>query len=883
MADPLDRLKTSLADRYTIERELGAGGMATVYLAQDVKHDRKVAIKVLRPELAAVLGAERFVQEIKTTANLQHPHILPLFDSGEADGFLYYVMPFIDGETLRDKLNRDTQLGIEEAVKITTEVADALDYAHRNNVIHRDIKPENILLHDGRPMVADFGIALAVSAAAGGRITETGLSLGTPHYMSPEQATAEKDLTNRSDIYSLGAMLYEMLAGDPPHTGSTAQQIIAKIVTDEPRLLTELRNTVPPNVAAATTKALERLPADRFPTASAFAEALANPTFGVVGAGGAQSDDARMWRRRTVGAALAAMLFLIAALWGWLRPVPQAVTTVPSRLAINTSAIGGSGVTSQDRLLTFTPDGSALLYTLVDARGANRVMHHPLDAEGPTVLTLENYGTNWGNPLVSPDGQWFVMSTPRGALFRFLVDGGRGEQVDLGFAVSSFFAWGADQDLWITPRTDDTVVFRVGIDDTMALRVEGFATARMQQVLSDGRRALMVVGRDQSASNIAALVDLETGEATTLLSTGVAAIRYTAGFLVYALGNGTLMASPFNLGRGEVTGAAVTIATGVSLAGGGVVQLVVAPNGAVAYVPDESRSLVFVDRATGAIRSATPERHSYHAPQFSSDGRRVSVDFSSADGRDVWMLDLTNGTLSKATFDGNAYDASWMPDGRTLTYTILRDDVTGIYRSRPGSAEPAESLFADVRVVYTGVWLNDGSALIVEVGFTPGTPSDLVILRNGRGPIEPLVATRFLENYVAVSPDDRWLAYGSDLSGRPEVYVRTLDGSGDAVQVSQSGGTEPVWSPDGADLYYRGVTDGQPMLMRVEIRTSPAGITVGSRSALFPAGEFVGSLSHANYDISPDGQRFVMIRRSPSSRIMIIQNLPGLVERLGGR
>ncbi len=181
MGEPSARLTSALADRYTIERELGAGGMATVYLAHDLKHDRQVAIKVLKPELAAVLGAERFIQEIKTTAALSHPHILPLFDSGSADGQLYYVMPYIEGETIREKLNRETQFGIDEAVKITTEVADALDYAHRHGVIHRDIKPENILLHDGRPMVMDFGIALAVSAAAGGRMTETGLSLGTPH------------------------------------------------------------------------------------------------------------------------------------------------------------------------------------------------------------------------------------------------------------------------------------------------------------------------------------------------------------------------------------------------------------------------------------------------------------------------------------------------------------------------------------------------------------------------------------------------------------------------------------------------------------------------------------------------------------------------------
>jgi serine/threonine-protein kinase len=249
--DLIERLTAALADRYRIERELGQGGMATVYLAEDIKHDRKVALKVLKPELAAVLGADRFVVETKTTAALQHPHILPLFDSGTADGFLFYVMPFIDGETLRGKLDRETQLGVDEAVRIASDVASALHYAHTHGVIHRDIKPENILLHDGRPMVADFGIALAVSAAAGGRMTETGLSLGTPHYMSPEQATAEKEITARSDVYSLGSVLYEMLAGQPPHLGGSAQQIIMKIITEQAQTVTALRKSVPQNVAAA--------------------------------------------------------------------------------------------------------------------------------------------------------------------------------------------------------------------------------------------------------------------------------------------------------------------------------------------------------------------------------------------------------------------------------------------------------------------------------------------------------------------------------------------------------------------------------------------------------------------------------------------------------
>src|SRR5687767_7454927 len=282
MSSMLDRLTSVLAERYSFEREIGAGGMATVYLAQDLRHDRLVALKVLRPELAAVIGAERFLAEIKLTANLQHPHILPLFDSGAADSFLFYVMPFIEGESLRDRLRREKQLPVDEAVRIATEVASALDYAHRHGVVHRDIKPENILLHDGRALVADFGIALAASKAGGNRMTETGMSLGTPHYMSPEQAMGEREITARSDVYAVGAVLYEMLTGDPPFTGSTAQAIVARVVTESPRPLHPQRHTIPPHVEAAVLTALEKLPADRFATAAQFAEALANRSYASV-------------------------------------------------------------------------------------------------------------------------------------------------------------------------------------------------------------------------------------------------------------------------------------------------------------------------------------------------------------------------------------------------------------------------------------------------------------------------------------------------------------------------------------------------------------------------------------------------------------------------
>src|SRR5688572_27731739 len=269
-----DRIRSALADRYHIEREIGAGGMATVYLARDVKHDREVALKVLRPDLSAVIGTERFLSEVKISARLDHPHILTLIDSGEADGMLYYVLPYVRGESLRGKLNREKQLGVDEALSITKQVASALDYAHAQGVVHRDIKPENILLHEGLAVLADFGIALAVKEAGGNRLTETGLSLGTPQYMSPEQATGDRALDRRSDIYSLAAVFYEMIAGEPPVTGATAQAMIAKLLTERPVKLRVVRDTLPVAMERATEKALSKVPADRFGSAGDFVRAL---------------------------------------------------------------------------------------------------------------------------------------------------------------------------------------------------------------------------------------------------------------------------------------------------------------------------------------------------------------------------------------------------------------------------------------------------------------------------------------------------------------------------------------------------------------------------------------------------------------------------------
>jgi serine/threonine protein kinase len=280
-------LAAALADRYRLGRQLGQGGMAAVYLADDVKHDRKVAIKILRPEVAAQIGAERFVREIRTSAGLQHPHILGLIDSGEANGTAYYVMPLVEGESLRDRLRREKQLPVADAVRITCEVASALDYAHRRGIIHRDIKPENILLQDGQALVADFGIAIAVSSFGETRMTEAGVSLGTPHYMSPEQAMGEREITARADVYALGCVAYEMLVGEPPFTGPTTQAIVARVLTERPGSVVARRNTVPLAIEKAIHAALQKVPADRFASTIAFSAALASAGSDVVAHPGA--------------------------------------------------------------------------------------------------------------------------------------------------------------------------------------------------------------------------------------------------------------------------------------------------------------------------------------------------------------------------------------------------------------------------------------------------------------------------------------------------------------------------------------------------------------------------------------------------------------------
>ena len=408
-------LTEALGASYALDRELGRGGMATIYLARDLRHRRPVAVKVLHPELSAVLGPERFLKEIELTASLQHAHILPLFDSGSAGGLLYYVMPYVEGESLRARLERERQLPVEDAVRLAREVADALAYAHARGVVHRDIKPENILLQNGHALVADFGIALAVEQAGGARLTQTGLSLGTPQYMAPEQAMGERSVDARADVYALGAVLYEMLAGEPPFVGPTAQAIVARVITDEPKALASVRRSVPVHVDAAVLRALEKLPADRFPSAAAFADTLAAPT----GTSVVPPRRARraMPTRLTMALGIGALIAALAGAWALGRASSRgSYQRRPVRFTIELdSTVMRFGEPA------ISPDGETLVYAAEGPQDTRLFVRRVDDIAARPLPGTENAEAAF--LFLSPDGQWVAFYS-NGALRKVRLDGG---------------------------------------------------------------------------------------------------------------------------------------------------------------------------------------------------------------------------------------------------------------------------------------------------------------------------------------------------------------------------------------------------------------------------------------------------------------------------
>ncbi len=499
-----------LGDRYRIERELGQGGMATVYLATDLRHHREVALKVLRPELSAVLGSERFLNEVRITARLDHPHIVTLIDSGETDGLLWYVLPYIRGESLRQLLQRERQLSMDQALAIARQIAGALDYAHKQGVVHRDIKPENILLHEGEAMLADFGIALAVKEAGGNRLTETGLSLGTPQYMSPEQATGDRVLDARSDVYSLAAVVYEMLAGEPPVTGPTVQAVIAKLMTERPTRLRVVRDSVPEGVDTAVAKALSKVPADRFASVAAFASALEVP-----------ATESRPARKRTGLGAAWIVGVAVTALVLWLARRPDRPTVRPSDAVPRTQVT----FTGNADLPALSPDGKRVAYAerVCDTgqRCATSLVIQDLGGAG-TLRPYEGFGGIY-EIAWSPDGRYLIVdgTSPAGVYGDHLIPvlGGADPRL-LGGTGSEFFA-GSDSTLTEIERPDGSlqlVAFATegGVaGDTVRVARAGYRFQNAR-VSPDGRRIFALAHPAPDLSVFALLLTRE-GVATDSL------------------------------------------------------------------------------------------------------------------------------------------------------------------------------------------------------------------------------------------------------------------------------------------------------------------------------------------------------------------------------
>ena len=570
MSDRIDQLSAALAGRYDIDRQIGEGGMAWVYLATDLKHGREVAIKVLKPDLSASLGVDRFLEEIRTTAGLQHPHILPLFDSGEAGGFLFYVMPFVDGESLHERIKRERQLPIDEAIRIGADVARALHAAHEKGIVHRDVKPGNILLSGREALVADFGIAVAVDAAAGGRHTQAGINIGTPLYMSPEQAAGDETIGSAADIFSLACVLYEMLVGTPPYTGNTPQAVLGKILSGSPPPSTGVRRTIPINVDAALQRALEVIPADRFKSAADFANALTNPSFryGESTRGSRRSGE-RRWRMTTaITGAIAVLAVAVALLRG--PPTPEAGL---KQFVLPVGAQGSPAL---------LPDESGVLFAAPTGPGLSELRIRRW-ASLDTIQIAGSEGRLLGTPTASPDGEQVAFQRDGDLLVVDLRTGIiRNAARDVGCCSRwadngyIYYSAGSTQNIMRVSAEGGTPEPITSPED-MAGREGEF------HLMDDGDTGLFTVWANPPRLEA---IRISTGERREVVP-GLKSFDIGDGRIVYATMDGSLHAAEFDTRSMSLRGDPIQVGTDVLINLENYPVYSVTPNGTLAYVTQQ--------------------------------------------------------------------------------------------------------------------------------------------------------------------------------------------------------------------------------------------------------------------------------------------------------
>jgi serine/threonine-protein kinase len=875
VTDTAARLSAALAGRYRIERELGAGGMATVYLAHDEKHDRKVAIKVLHEDLGATLGPERFLAEIKTTAKLQHPHVLPLLDSGSTDigdgkgGLLYYVMPFVEGESLRDRLDREKQLPIEDALRIAREVGDALSMAHGHGIIHRDIKPENILLQGGHALVADFGIALAVQHAGGQRMTQTGLSLGTPQYMSPEQAMGEKSVDARADIYALGAVTYEMLVGEPPFTGATVQAIVAKVLSAEPEPPTTMRKTIPPHVEDAVLTALAKLPADRFATVGAFTAALSGGqtsgarTQAARHGGTRRAEHGRAW---AVAGATVGVFAGLAIGYGAWRGGPNAASrgagVSRSYLLQPAAEVLPSG--TDDFVLS--PDGDVLAYV------------GPGEARGSTQLWVKRRselhavrlpGTDAASgPFFSPDGKWIAYSNGA-ALMKVAVAGGA------PLTVASTMVGTLGRGAWIDGnrivsggRTWIGIVSPEGgrIDTLLNAGSLGGYNPYAITPMPGGEVVLVQACPPACPRSIMYALNLKTRQVQRIIAEARSPVALPTGEVMYTTASGELLIATVNASKLALEGEPQRI-------GEHVAALAVSRDGDIVYkegTPGVTARAVIVDR-DGREAPVDPAWIGWLTSlAIAPDQKRLATSILADGEQQIWLKQLPTGPLTKFTFGaGDHFRPTWSGDGSMVYYIHGLNGAFRVIQQRADGSGEAKPVNIGTHSVADVVASRDGKWLVMRTTGSD-TTKGLLVMEIGRDSAARVMpAGNGSKLGIALSPDSKYIAFQSSLSGRSEVYVSPFpDVTAARWQVSRDGGGEPRWGTSGHALFF---VSNHDELMSATFAADPV-FHVTNLIKLRDLSGYVRDGGYHTYEPLPGDQQFMMMRRDVVAGPLVMVN-----------
>jgi len=760
---------------------------------------------------------------------------------------------------------------VAEAVGIAVAIAGALDHAHQRGIIHRDIKPANVLMQDGQPMVADFGIALAVGAAGGARLTETGLSVGTPYYMSPEQATGDQVIGPASDTYALACVLYEMLVGEPPFPGATAQAVLGKIISGNFASPNKLRPQVPPNVDAAVRRALEKLAADRFSSAGEFAKALTDGGFRYGPEGAGTNAVGGRWKTLALAATASAVVLALVAVWTLTH---EGETAVVSRYAVglpdghDPAAIFGSNV-------ALSPDGSEMVYVgpAADGKGPSQLWLRRRDQLEPTAIP----GTVDGiSPTFSPDGESLAFVTQNPATVKIVSLGGAPPitvtDVDVG---GGAVAWSPDGNLYYDSSQGVRRVAATGGESTVFVPVD---TAQQsigqawEDALPNGKGIIFTVGyapaTDLTKYDIVA-ADTESGETTTLVR-GVFARYASSGDLVYVTADGTLLAAPFDQDELKVTGPPVALTQGLAVETFGAASLAIADDGTLAYVTGSTTSglsrAVWVARdgtvtavdSTWVFDPGLPEA----AIAVSPDGTHLAVKVNTEAGEDIWVKQLPQGPLSRLTFDpATDRRPRWSGDGKEVEYTSDRSGQWDLWAQPANGTGTPHVLLHLSEPILEEQQTPDGQWFVLRLGGQSGVTNDrdIYAVHQGDTALVPVATQPYDEKGISLSHDGKWVAYESTETGSDEVYVRPFpDADGGKWQVSTGGGFNPVWSHSGHELFY---INRSGQLVSAQVTTS-GGFQVGERRPLFSVNErrLYQGPNYASWDVAPDDSRFVFVQ-----------------------